>query len=139
MTSYNEIYNTFLGKISDYDFLELPKEEVETIMKNYLKSAIVWFTSCRQDLSDRDDVLEQLNITLTDEEIEILGTLMIIEWLKPRINTTENLKQHMSTKDFQMFSQANHLKELKDLKKDCMRESQQLMSRYSYSKDGMKK
>jgi hypothetical protein len=139
MTSYSEIYQRFLNKISDYDFLNLSEEEVESIMKNYLKSAIVWFTSCRQDLSARDETLEQFNSTLTDEEIEILTTLMIPEWLKPRINTTENLKQHMSTKDFQMFSQANHLKELKDLKKDSVKEAQQLMSRYSYSKDGMKK
>jgi hypothetical protein len=138
MTSYSQIYEVFLNKISDYDFLNLEESEVNSIMYNYLRSAIVWFSSCRQDLSDRDDTLKQFNIDLTDEEIEILSTLMIPEWLKPRINTTENIKQHMSTKDFQMFSQANHLKELKDLKKDCTREAQQLMSRYSYSKDGMK-
>jgi len=44
-------------------------------------------------LSDRDDDLRQYNIALTEEEIEnTFANLMILEWLKPLINSIEILK-----------------------------------------------
>jgi hypothetical protein len=116
LTPYEEIYSAFSNKIKDYDLAELPIDAFEDILNSFMKSAIVKFKNCSKDLSQRDDLLKQFNIDLSDEEIEIIASLMIVEWLNPSINTTELLQQNMSTKDFNIFSPANQLKENKDLK-----------------------
>ena len=88
-------------------------------------------------MSDRDDDLRQYNIALTDEEIEILANLMILEWLKPLINSIEILKQGMSTKDYKIYSQANHLNELMALKKETNAEIDKLIISYTYSNNSL--
>jgi hypothetical protein len=134
LTPYEKIYLAFSNKIKDYDLAELPIDTFEDILNSFMKSAIVKFKICSKDLSERDDLLKQFNIDLSDEEIEIIASLMIVEWLNPSINTTELLQQNMSTKDFNVFSPANQLKENKDLKTRCKKEASQLISSYSWSK-----
>lgn len=90
--------------------------EIQDIIDAYRFSAGTKFKQCNK-ISYRDDNLRQYNQTLTDEEVEILANLMVLEWLKPRINSIELLKQTMSSKDYSMFSQANHLDTLIKLKK----------------------
>ena len=132
-TPYQTIFDVFINKITDYDFLSLDTADIEEILTKYIKSALVKFKVCKKDLSDRDDNIKTFNITLTEEEVEILATLMVVEWLSPKINAIELLKQSLSTKDFSMYSQANHLKELRELKKDMRNESKQLLISYGYS------
>lgn len=132
-TPYSDIFDKFLSKVSDYSFLNLELTELEDILTKYLKSAIVKFKQCNQNLSDKDDVNKTFNIDLTEEEQEILATLLIVEWLNPFINSTEVMKQFLSSKDYTYYSQANHLKELRILRDDSKSESQQLMISYSYT------
>ncbi len=131
-TPYSEVYAAFLRRISDTDLLQLSQEELSSVLKSFLKGAITQFSKCKQDLSLRDDNLEQFDIDLTDREIEILGALMVVEWLRPTINASYLLKQTLSTKDFKIYSQANHLDELIKLKKEAEEDAERMIMGYLY-------
>jgi hypothetical protein len=135
-TPYHVVDNSFLSKITDDFLLSIPDEDLQKLIDGYRNSASIKFKQCNK-LSDRDDDLRQYNISLTDEEIEILANLMILEWLKPLINSIEILKQSMSTKDYKIYSQANHLNELMALKKETNAEIDKLIISYTYSNNSL--
>jgi hypothetical protein len=113
-TPYSDIYDIYSGMYSDFEFLLLTPETQENILEGWLISAVGEFDKCKQDLSNRDETLKQFNVDLTDSEIKILAKYMLCEWLSPKLYTVENLKNHLSTKDFNQFSPANLLKEIRE-------------------------
>lgn len=116
-TSYEKIYGIFLSKITDYDLASLSDDELEEYCYNIFVSAMTKIHSFDQnDLSDRDDVKERFNSELTDVEIEIITSQMVIEWVDRKLNTTQLLHMYVGTKDESMASQANHMKTLIELK-----------------------
>ncbi|HSH35656.1 hypothetical protein [Schnuerera sp.] len=135
-TPYSVIDNSFLNKITDDLILTMTDEEIQDMIDSYRTSAGAKFKQCNK-LSDRDDDLRQYNQTLTDEEIEILANLMVLEWLKPRINSIEVLKPSMSTKDYRTFSNAKHLDSLLKLKKETLAEIDSLIVSYTYSENSL--
>lgn len=135
-TPYSVIDNSFLNKITDDLILTMTDEEIQDMIDSYRISAGAKFKQCNK-LSDRDDDLRQYNQTLTDEEIEILANLMVLEWLKPRINSIEVLKPSMSTKDYRTFSNAKHLDSLIKLKKETLAEIDSLIVSYTYSENSL--
>jgi hypothetical protein len=130
-TPFSSIYSSFVFKLRDYSFLDIPQEDLDDIFFNYLRSAIVRFPNCKQDLFDLDTTLKIFNQDLTMTEQEILAFLMCVEYLIPQILRIENLKHTMSTRDYQLTSQAQHLKELVGLRKYLMSEANQLIMNYS--------
>lgn len=133
MTEYTNVYDIFLSKITDYGLVSLTQNELEDNLKKHLKSAIVKFKHCVKDLNNRDDELGVFNVELTDEEIEVLAYLMIIEWSNNYILNIELLKQNFSTRDFNLFSSANLLKELTNLRKTYKDEIVNLITFYYYT------
>lgn len=134
MTPLSNIYSIFLNKISDYNFISLKLEDLEKIEYEYLKSAKAKFIQCKSDLTI-DDNLKAFVYDLSDLEQEILSSLMVIEWLQPKIYHSDLLEQRLTPKDFQVYSSANHIKELRELKKDMEKQINDLISAYSYSDD----
>lgn len=114
MTPYSDIYDILSGMYSDFEFLQLTPEIQENVLEGWLISATSEFDKCKQDLSDRDETLRHFNVNLTDSEKKILAKYMLCEWLSPKLYTVENLRNHLSTKDFNMFSPANLLKEIRE-------------------------
>lgn len=135
-TLYEVIDNSFLNKITDDYLLTLFTDDLYNLIDSYRKSASIKFKQCKK-LQDRDDELEQFNQTLTDEEIEILANLMVLEWLKPRINSIEALRQTMASRDYTMYSQAQHLDVLIRLKKSTNAEIDTLIVSYTYSNNSL--
>lgn len=134
MTFYSEIFDFFFNKISDYDLLEnLSDKEIIEMCNKYLKSAIAHFTSCKKDLSKRDDNEQMFLIALDELEIEILSNLMVVEWIRPYIANRLNLVSVLGDKDFKLFSQANQLKALIELKEKLQIETERLMMGYSWN------
>ena len=140
-TSYDDVINSFLLKISD-DFLSsLSDIDFEKILDKYMISACSEFKKCTK-LKNRNDVLRQFNSELTNEESEILADLMVLEWLKPKMNSDELLEQRMTTKDYKMYSQGNHLDKLISLKKETKNDIHRRIVSYVYSSnslDGLEK
>jgi hypothetical protein len=134
-TILTEVYETFLAKVSDYSFLNITEEELEDDMFTYLKTARTKFYRCKSDLSIIDDIAtgeRAFKDDLHPFEIEVLATLMTVEYLKPQILASEVLKQSLSDKDFKIYSQANQLSQLNLTYKMFKSESRKLITEYTY-------
>lgn len=132
-TEYSEIYNIFLQKVKDYDLAELEEGDAEENLLRMMKGACANFYSvCRQDLKDRDDETSTFTDDLDDEVKEIISELMIVEWIKPRLNNTEHLRNVLNTKDFNQFSPANLLKEIRDTYNNVRSNTRKMIVDYSY-------
>lgn len=126
-TLFIEVYDYFLSQIDDPNFIEM--DDDDALKYRYLLNSIPHFRNCPK-LKDRNE--NEFFEDLTDMEIMILGGLMVAEYYNPQINTLNLLKQSVSSKDFSMTSQANHLKTLQDLKSSKKQEINSLMVLYSY-------
>lgn len=129
VTPFQEVYDVFLSKITDYDYLEFTEEDLKLELNQKLKSACAKIVY--KDFS-LDMVNECFSRELSDLEQEIVACWLVYEWINPRINNIEVLKQRLSNKDFQMYSQANHLKELRQLRKDIKKEASYLTNRLGF-------
>jgi hypothetical protein len=135
-TPFNEVDDMFLSDISDNTFLDFTEPEREEILNNLRTKALTRFKACKADLSDKDDILKQFNQTLTDEEKLIIATCMRKFWLNDKIYNLELIKQRMSTKDWKMTSQAEHLLRLTVLNQELDKEISRMIvdyTTYAYS------
>jgi hypothetical protein len=135
MTPYESIYDRFLSKITDYELKDLIVDSVEdakTQLLKYLKGAIVDFYNCNIDLSLRDDEVESFELNLSDIEQEILANYMVTHWMKPQVLRLENIRKGLGSKDFTVFSGANHLKQLQELKTQLENDASKLNLIYYY-------
>ena len=95
-TTYRELADAVFNKIKDVDFASIDEEIAYQIVISYMRPAIVAYQSTKQDLSDRDDELEQFNFVLRDETFVILVNYMVIEWLNANfILTSSALKSRL--------------------------------------------
>ena len=132
MTQYSTLYEKCLSKIEDPTLAMLPEEDLENMLHGYLMSAIAKHRKCEHDLSDRDEELKQFNFDLSDLEMEILSILMVREWISQRLNSVTNVMQVFGGKEEKWFSQASHIKELREMDDRLRLEAQQLSRDYSY-------
>ena len=121
MTSFQAIYDAFLGRITDDMYVEWTKEDTIRDCKSILLNAIPGFEFPRFALYDYDEAAEQYNVDLTREEINIFSHLMLMEWVQRQVSSIENTRMKYSGSDFKMTSQANHLDKLMKLKNETER------------------
>lgn len=131
-TPFSDVYKRFLQKISDFQFLSLPEDDVEEILYGYLISAIVKTRQCKSDLSRRNEEEKAFEDTLLDVEIEILALQMVCEWVEPQLNSVLYTRQFIGTKEEKFFAQANQMEKLKSLRDSAELRSRQLRRDYSY-------
>ncbi|MCI1763641.1 hypothetical protein [Heyndrickxia oleronia] len=112
-TSFDEIKNRFLSKIIDYDYLGLDVHDQDQMFDTYLINAIPKFRYCRKNLRDRDMETRTFNEALSDAEQDILSSLCVAEWMGMQTESKENFEKYLTTKDFQIHSPANQLKEIR--------------------------
>ena len=162
-TPFSVIYNSFLSKITDDMYMEFTKEDTYKLLKELLLSAIHKFEFPRFDITDYAFYTEKtttmpsidgknyetvvkvedeghFNCELTPEEVNIIATYMIVEWLGQQLATVENVRMKYSGSDFKFTSQANHMAKILSLKKDYEREGfhlQRLYKRREKDKEGI--
>lgn len=134
-TPFSNIYERFSNKITDYSFSNLTQNDAEKIFLKYLKSAVAKFTQCDKDLYQRDDITQEFVDILSEIEEEILASFMVEEWIKQKINHSNLMEQHITSKDYKIYSPANLLKEISETKKEISREIDNLIIQYSYNND----
>ena len=132
-TPYETIYKRFLQKITDFNLIELDDFTLDEMLNGWLKSAIVRTRACDSDLSKRDDDIQEFEDDLSDVEIELLALGMTRSWLDQYLNSTELVLQFVSGKEEKYYSQAAHIKELRDLRSDITLEMQKLHSYHTYT------
>ena len=109
MTPYQKVYDAFLVKMLEDEWVNWTEEEMSQDLKGILEGAISWFKFPRIPL-DRDDT--GFVNDLDNEEIQILACYMKCEWLNRTILTWENVKPLYEERD---FSQANLLDKFNQL------------------------
>lgn len=146
-TPFTQVYNRFLGKITDDMYMELTPEDTVRDLRNLLIDAIPGFEFPRVNLLDytiidAENALEEESsfaADLSSEEINILAILMMIGWTQRQVTSIENTRMKYSSSDFKFTSQANHLAKLLTLLQETQRQShhmQRLYKRRRTDKDG---
>jgi len=120
-TPFSNIYKAFLAKITDDMYMELTPADTENMLQELFLGALHYFEFPRQNIYDYDLELEEYNIELTNEEINVIATYMIVEWIGQQLASVENTRMKYSGSDFKFTSQANHMQKLLQLKKDYER------------------
>ena len=103
MTELQVVYDAFLAKMLEDEWVNWDLEDIEEDWKAILKGALPWFKFPRVSL-DLDEYEENFVDDLNNEEIQIIATYMKCEWLNRTILTWENVKPLYTERD---FSQAN--------------------------------
>ena len=151
-TPFSDVYTNFLSKITDDMYMELTPQDTKAILEELIINAVPKFEFPRQDLSyelrdlgnqdDEGNPIEELVFVneLTDQEVNIVTTYMIVEWVGQQLASVENVRMKYSGSDFKFTSQANHMQKLLQLKRDYEREGfhlQRLYKRRLKDKDGI--
>jgi hypothetical protein len=113
-TPFSDIYKSFLSKITDDMYMELTEEDTEKMLFELFESALPHFEFPRVDIFSYDE--NGYNIPLSKEEINIISTYMVVEWLGQQLASVENTRMKYSGSDFKFTSQANHMAKLQSLK-----------------------
>ena len=132
-TSYDNIYDRFVNKITDFNIIELDDYSLGDMFQGWLKSAIVRSRKCQHDLSKRDDELQEFEEDLSDLEIELLALGMVDAWVSPMLNSTELTLQFIGGNEEKYYSQSQQLAALQNLKKENLLEMNGLHNYYTYT------
>lgn len=167
-TPFSIIYDNFLSKITDDMYMELTELDTFRLLEELLINALPKFEFPRVDLNlyELEEFVDEetytgveavdaegnpyecktllfrgghFNVFLTQEEINIISTYMIVEWLGQQLASVENTRMKYSGSDFKFTSQANHMQKLLAIKKDYEREGfhlQRLYKRRIVGKNG---
>ncbi|MDU3410095.1 hypothetical protein [Clostridium sp.] len=114
-TTFEEVFECFLSKIREYDYMRLSEEELTTELTQKLKSA---FAKADFKNVELDLLMSEFTRSLSTLEIEALSYWLVYEWINPRVNNVELFKYRLGSKDYERFSEANHLKELMNIRSD---------------------
>ena len=134
---YNDIFESFLGEITDYDLASLAESEADQQMTEWLNKAIhnmfiySLFTSVELD-NDIQTLTYEMANSWSDKADEgfvknLLGKAMAYEWVSPKVNNIDLLHQFFGNSESRYYAQANQLAQLKDLKVNLATEIRDLV------------
>ena len=153
-TPFSKVYDSFLSKVTDDMYMELTELETFRMLQELLVSSIHWFEFPRVNINDYDEneIVDEetysgvesenkpvkaiiysggcFNVPLTTEEINVLSTYMIVEWMGQQLASVENTRMKYSGSDFKFTSQANHMAKILAVQKDYERKGFHLQRLY---------
>lgn len=134
MTPLSNIFDVFFSKITDDMYMELSEADTYALRLELFQNALHWFEFPRVNIYDYSLDLEEYNIDLSAEEINIIATYMVVEWLGQQLASIENVRLKYSGSDFKFTSQANHLQKVTNLQKEYERKGFHLQRLYKRRK-----
>ena len=135
MTSYEVLYNRALAQITDPLLAQLPEEDLEIMLHDWLMDAIIEPVVGEYDFSDRDEELKQFNFDISDRDQKILSIHMVRGWLAPQIRSVTLTNQVYSGKETKYYAQANQLAEMRALDEQLRKDADLLFCRGTYLKN----
>jgi hypothetical protein len=132
MTLYSTLYNRALAQITDPLLAQLPEEDLEIMLHDWLMDAIVEPVVGEYDFSDRDEELKQFNFDISDRDQKILSIHMVRGWLAPQIRSVTLTQQVYSGKETKFYAQANQLAEIRALDEQLRKDADLLFCRGTY-------
>lgn len=145
VTRFSVVYDNFLSKITDDMYLELTEQDTLAILRQLLLSAVPKFEFPRcaleygyvttkktdpQTGQEHSESFWAFFSPLTRQQVNILSTYMIVQWLGQQLASIENVRMKYSGADFKFTSQANHMQKILQMKKDYQREGFHLQRLY---------
>ena len=131
-TPYEKIYNRFGQKITDFNLVEVDDYSLDKMLLGWLNSSVVNVRRREHNLSLRDDEAQEFQEDLSDLEIELLALGMKLAWVDQYLNSTELVLQFVGGKEEKYYSQAAHIAELRELRKETLREMNSLHNYDTY-------
>lgn len=132
MTSYEAIYVRALAQITDPLLVQIPDEDLENMLHDWLMNAIIEPVVGEYDFADRDEDLKQFNFDISDRDQRILAIHMVRSWLAPQIASVTLTLQVYSGKETKYYAQANHLSEMRALDESLQKQADLLFGRGTY-------
>ena len=134
MTDFTIVYKRFYSKITDDMYMELDEAETDALLEELLINAIPWFEFPRVNLENYDLLRQRFKVDLSNEEINILATYMVVGWIDQQLASIELIRMKYTGSDFKMTSQANHMSKLMALKKEYLQNGFHLQRVYKRRK-----
>lgn len=101
--SYDVFIDTFLSKITEYEFIKLDDDTAAHLLDGFMKRAVSEFKSvCKYDLTTtQDDTLREFDVDIDDGDLDEISNIisegMVCQWLKIYVNKQENLENVLNT------------------------------------------
>ena len=140
---YNKIYSRLFSKIEAYDFLELPEDELNDFLCNWIHSASAnpYVRRLFKSFNLDDEILTisyEMKYSVdefSDEEFitEILTFGVVVAWLEPKINSINNIAQMFGSKEEKFYSQSQHISELRNLVNDAKKQQRRMIADRGYA------
>lgn len=132
MTLYSTLYNRALAQITDPLLVQIPEEDLENMLHDWLMDAIVEPTIGLYDFEDRDEELKQFNFDISNSDQKIIAIHMVRAWLAPQITSVESTMQVFSGKETKFYSQKEMLAEKQALDEKLRKDADLLFCRGTY-------
>lgn len=140
---YNNIYSRLFSKIEAYDFIELPEEELNDFLCNWIHSASANpYVRRLFKTFNLDDELQEISYEMkysvddfSDIEFvtEVLSLGVVVAWLEPKINSINNIAQFFGSKEEKFYSQSAHISELRSLVNDSKKQQRRMIADRGYA------
>ena len=108
-TEIQEVIDLYLAKIEVFDYLKYTEDELLEELKPMLISAISKLFTIDVQI---DWDMGEFNRKLEPIEMNIIALGLVAEFVTQRVNSVKVMRNHLSTKDFNLYSSANMLKQL---------------------------
>lgn len=131
-TPFNILYNRALAQITDPLLAQLPEEDLEIMLHDWLMDAVVEPVVGEYDFSDRDEELKQFNFDISERDKKILSIHMVRAWLAPQIRSVTLTNQVFSGKETKYYAQSNQLAEMRALDEQLRKDADLLFCRGTY-------
>ena len=130
MTLYSTLYDRALAQITDPLLAQLPEEDLQAMLHDWLMDAIVEPLTGVYDLSKRDG--EGFEADISERDQKILSIHMVRAWLAPQIRSVTLTSQVFSGKETKYYAQANQLAEMRALDEQLRKDAELLFCRGTY-------
>lgn len=130
-SSYEKIFNKFLGMVTDYEFLTIDESYLWEQVSEWVENSIatpslrVIFSSITCDKETqtltytlRNSAGDELSDQLYVEKLFAMS--FVIQWLEPTVKNKINLNQMYGGKEEKWFSQSSHISELRGVLEDTV-------------------
>ena len=108
-TTVQEVIDLYLAKIENFDYLQYTEEELLEELKPMMISAISKLFTLDVKV---DWDMEEFNRELEPIEMNLIAIALVAEFVTQKVNSIKVMKNHLTTKDFNLYSSANMLKQL---------------------------
>lgn len=139
MTPYETVFKSFLRKIEDKDFPLFEETEQQELLNGWLDTAIAYIELDKlkivNDLSARDNDLQEFEADLQNCEIEVIAMYMVVAWYEPKIHSLEHTLMFVGSKDEKWTSQKDHLEMMLKVQHQKRLEARKYFRNYGYKEN----